>query len=83
MHILPKGFVKIRHYGILLANRNKKTKLKLCRRLTRSPTYQPKFEGLNAIEILCLLVGRDVTICPACKKGKLKPGYALNPAASP
>ena len=28
MHILPKGFVKIRHYG-LLANRNKKTKLKL------------------------------------------------------
>jgi hypothetical protein len=28
MHILPKGFVKIRHYG-LLANRNKKTKLRL------------------------------------------------------
>jgi len=82
MHILPKGFVKIRHYGIL-ANRNKNTKLKLCRRLTRSPTYQPKFEGLNAIKILCLLVGRDVTICPACKKGKLKPGYALNPGASP
>ena len=26
MHILPKGFVKIRHYG-LLANRNRKTKL--------------------------------------------------------
>lgn len=82
MHILPKGFVKIRHYGIL-ANRNKKTKLALCRRLTRSPTYQPKFEGLNTVEILCLLVGRDVTICPACKKGKLKSGYALNPAASP
>ena len=30
MHVLPKGFVKIRHYG-LLANRNKKTKLELCR----------------------------------------------------
>lgn len=31
MHILPKGFVKIQHYG-LLANRNKQTKLKLCRK---------------------------------------------------
>lgn len=82
MHILPKGFRKIRHYGIL-ANRNKKTKLALCRKLTRSPAYQPKFEGLTTIEILCLLVGRDVTICPACRKGKLMPGYTLNPTASP
>lgn len=26
MHVLPKGFIKIRHYG-KLASRNKKTKL--------------------------------------------------------
>ena len=31
-HVLPKGFVKIRHYG-LLANRQRAEKLKLCRRL--------------------------------------------------
>jgi hypothetical protein len=31
-HVLPKGFVKIRHYG-LLANRQRETKLVLCRRL--------------------------------------------------
>lgn len=71
MHILPKGFVKIRHYGIL-ANRNKKTKLLLCRKLTNSPTYKPKFEGLTTIEIISLLVGCDVTICPVCKRCKLK-----------
>lgn len=71
IHILPKGFVKIRHYGIL-ANRNKKTKLALCRKLTYSPVYKPKFEGLTTIEIVSLLAGRDVTICPACKKCKLK-----------
>ena len=58
MHILPKGFVKIRHYG-LLANRNKKTKLELCRKLTCSPDYKAKFEGLKTIEILCILVGRS------------------------
>jgi len=82
MHILPKGFVKIRHYG-LLANRNKKTKLKLCRKLTCSPTYKPKFEGLKTIEILCMLVGRDVTVCPVCGEGKLRAVHSLYPGASP
>jgi hypothetical protein len=31
-HVLPKGFVKIRHYG-LLANRHREDKLRRCRRL--------------------------------------------------
>ena len=47
MHLLPEGFVKIRHYG-LLAGRNKKTKPTLCRKLIGSPAYKPKFEGLTA-----------------------------------
>jgi hypothetical protein len=29
LHVLPKGFVRIRHYG-LLASPNVRTKLKLC-----------------------------------------------------
>lgn len=65
MHILPKGFVKVRYYGVL-AHRNKKTKLALCRKLTNSPLYKPKFTGLTTIEILCKLIGRDVTLCPEC-----------------
>lgn len=71
MHILPKGFVKIRHYG-LLANRNKKTKLVLCRKLTKSPVYQPKYDGLSTIEVLSKLINKDVTLCPACQKTPLK-----------
>jgi hypothetical protein len=71
MHILPKGLVKIRHYG-LLANRNKKTKLKLCRKLTNSPTYKPIFTGLSTIEIVSIIAGKDVTICPSCKKSHLR-----------
>ena len=31
-HVLPKGFVKIRHYG-LLANAQREARLALCRRL--------------------------------------------------
>jgi hypothetical protein len=82
MHVLPKGFVKIRHYGIL-ANRNKKTKLELCRKLSFSPTYKPKYEGLTTVEILCLLVGKDVTVCPVCREGKLKHAHSFCPGSSP
>jgi hypothetical protein len=32
MHVLPKGFVKVRHYG-LLANGQRQSKLALCRSL--------------------------------------------------
>ncbi|KAB8139495.1 hypothetical protein F9U64_00130 [Gracilibacillus oryzae] len=72
MHVLPAGFVKIRYYG-LLANRNRKTKLTICRRLTRNPVYKPQFEGLSNTEILSLLLGKDVTLCPGCKKAHLEP----------
>jgi len=75
-HTLPKRFVKIRHYG-LLANRNKKTKLALCRKLTKSPLYSPKYGGLDTITILSLLLGKDVTLCPACHKGKMNPIRSL------
>ena len=71
MHILPKGFVKVRHYG-LLANRNKKTKLARCRKLTKSPVYKPKFEGMNRIEVLSKLLNKDLTLCPSCQKEQLK-----------
>ena len=75
MHILPKGFVKIRHYGIL-ANRNRQTKLALCRKLTRSPLYKSKFDGLKTTEIVSILLGKDVTQCPCCKKGRMKSPFA-------
>jgi hypothetical protein len=82
MHILPKGFVKIRHYGIL-ANRNKKTKLALCRRLSNSPSYLVKYEGLNTMEIVALLLGRDVYICPGCGAGRLEKHSSFYQGASP
>jgi hypothetical protein len=77
MHILPSKFVKVRHYGIL-ANRNKNTKLALCRKLTKSPLNKPKFEGLSTLEVVSILLKRDVTLCPSCKKTPLK----VNPLGS-
>ncbi|WP_210364222.1 IS91 family transposase [Bacillus sp. REN3] len=72
MHVLPKGFVKIRYYGIL-ANRVKKEKLTRCRKLTKSKTYQPLFEGLPIHEVVSILLNKDITLCPGCKKDRLKP----------
>ena len=42
LHVLPPGFMKIRHYGIL-GNRNRKDKLSLCRKLLRvvAPIIKP------------------------------------------
>lgn len=65
MHVLPRGFVKVRYYGVM-AHRNKKTKLSLCRRLTNSMRYEPKYEGLTTIEVLCKLLERDVMTCREC-----------------
>lgn len=75
MHILPRGFVKIRHYG-LLANRNRKTKLVLCKKLTKSKSYQPIFEGKSTIEVVSILLKRDVTLCTECKVSHLKELYS-------
>ena len=38
LHVLPKYFTKIKHYGIL-ANRNKKSNIKLCRVLMRQKIF--------------------------------------------
>jgi len=82
MHVLPKGFVKIRYYGIL-ANRNKKTKLALCRKLTGSIKYHPVFEGLTTVEVLSIILKKDLTLCPVCKKDKLCEAYFYPPGGVP
>jgi len=63
MHILPKGFFKIRHYG-LLSNRNKKTKLRLSQKLTGVRFTEIK--RLSRCEILKKLFGSDAFCCPIC-----------------
>jgi len=74
-HILPKGFVKIRYYG-LLSCRNKKTKLSLCRKLSRSVTYKAIYEGFSKAEIIKKIHGKDITVCPCCLFGTLVKAFA-------
>lgn len=62
MHVLPKGFCKIRHYGIL-ASRGKRERLALCRRLTSTPEPAP---APDAAALLRRMLGRDPSVCPRC-----------------
>lgn len=70
LHVLPKGFVRIRHYG-LLANCNRADAIAACRNQlgARSQPDAPPRE--TWVELLERLTGIDVTRCPSCKKGKL------------
>ena len=72
LHILPDGFVKIRHYGIL-SNRNHKTKLHLCKQLLgveHLREYDEK-EKEPWQDLLARITGSDPGICPRCGKGKM------------
>lgn len=77
MHVLPDKFVKIRHYGIL-SNRNRKTKLKQCKKLT-GMIYQKQKKKLSTEELLLKLTGVDIKICPCCGKGKMVQKSKVNP----
>jgi hypothetical protein len=69
LHVLPTGFVKIRHYG-LVAAANVNTKLEVARRCLSDentvvqvphPQVPPTWRDL-----LLALTGIDVLVCPAC-----------------
>jgi hypothetical protein len=65
MHVLPLGFVKIRHFGFL-ANANRRTLLALCRSLIATlPDTVP--------QILSDTQARAIDrLCPVCKTGTLR-----------
>jgi hypothetical protein len=70
LHSLPKGFVKIRHYGFL-ANRNRVKKLKAIRLLMG--LAQPAVKDILPLEeIMQKIAGIDITICPCCNTGKMQ-----------
>jgi len=67
-HVLPRGFMRIRHYG-LLANRAKGERLAACRHLLGARV--PEREAKSLADWLLLWTGEDVTRCPQCRQGEL------------
>jgi hypothetical protein len=73
MHLLPPGFMRIRHYG-LLANAGRKQSIEVCKALLGVGLVA----GCNSTsaretwqELVLRLTGKDVTRCPRCRQGTL------------
>jgi len=69
-HVLPSGFKRIRHYG-LLASRHKAEKLATCRALLGQPAPVPAVvESVSAF--MARVAALDITRCPHCTHGRLQ-----------
>ena len=65
MHVPPKRFVRIRHYG-LLCTRTKTRQLTLCRNLLGCKQYLSKLKSMETPQMLETLYGIKVTVCKCC-----------------
>jgi hypothetical protein len=75
LHVLPSGFVKIRHYGLLAAG-TATTQLERARTLLPPgmsvATPVPRGSGaLDWLTHLLQLTGADLTLCPRCSQGRM------------
>ncbi len=77
LHVLPCGFTRLRHYG-LLANRYRAQKLGICRELLNQSPPEPR-QPETAPQILLRLTGTDITLCGHCGKGTLRQMLILKP----
>lgn len=81
--VLPRGFMRIRHFG-LLANRTRQRTLRRCRELLGQPP--PPEAALESVAALVhRLTGIDLVSCPVCGQGRMlitPLGYAPPPPDS-
>lgn len=70
LHVLPDGFMRIRHFGFL-ANRAKKHALAQCRKLLKLDAALPEIPKKSAHDLLLELTGIDLNRCPSCHQGTM------------
>ncbi len=70
LHSLPRGFVRIRHYGFL-DNRNRSKNLAAIRRLM-GVLGPPEKHFASVEEMMHKLTGIDINLCPSCHKGRMQ-----------
>lgn len=83
LHVLPDGFVRIRHYGFM-ANCVRREKVALCRSLlgaAAQPVQKPEKPSWQ--ELLLTLTGKDPSACPCCKLGRMVKKYVLPALVAP
>jgi Putative transposase len=84
LHVLPRGFVRVRHYGFQ-ANGRRRQLIARARQLLDDPAPPvPQAIRESWHDLLRRLTGRDPLQCPSCKEGVLRIVSAWTaPAARP
>jgi hypothetical protein len=70
LHVVPSGFMRIRHFG-LLANRARRSTLTRCRALIGQPPPEDAQPESVAV-LLHRLTGVDLSRCPVCGEGRMQ-----------
>jgi hypothetical protein len=81
LHVVPSGFMRIRHYGFL-SNRLQKKLLPIIRRILSGDDAVQSVDMPDKkhwYEIIEELTGVDPMICPVCKKGRLRQWKEIEP----
>jgi Putative transposase len=77
LHVLPRGLMRIRHYGIL-GNRCRQVDLLACRALLGQPERIPH-PPESVAGMMHRLTGIDIDRCPHCQKGRLEVIMMIHP----
>lgn len=76
LHVLPKGFTRIRHYG-LFANRHRRAKVDVCRKLIGQRSLEPAPPTPTAAAPC-----DDPLSCPACRTGRMRVVLVVHASAA-
>ena len=74
LHVLPRGFHRMRYYG-LLANRTRQHHVALCRQLLGTPSQPQPDDAPPSIDYRDryeALTGRSLRVCPRCHDGQMR-----------
>ena len=77
LHVLPRGFVKIRHFGFL-ANRGRQDNIRLCRTLLDAQSPNVRDAAVTRQE-----QPNPPDRCPLCNEGRMRPVEILLPQTVP
>ena len=81
LHVLPRGLMRIRHFG-LLANRTRHATLDRCRQLLDQPPPSADDVSPSTADLIRRLTGLDPTRCPVCGLGQMGRTMLLAPLRS-
>jgi hypothetical protein len=71
LHVLPRGFQRIRQFG-LLANRRRREQLARCRQLLGTTVQFTEPQPVDYKSLYQSVTGQSLESCPACRTGNMK-----------